>query len=80
MWQLERHLKLMDHFNDIKTGDIVAIEHGWVRTFALLPRKTISGRYVWFKWIYCRRVWVYTGFVDEPEIQHGELFDVLANP
>ena len=58
-------------------GDVVAIEHDWVPTFAILPHRTISNRWIWWKKIYVRRVWVYTGFVDEPETQYGELFDIL---
>ena len=59
-------------------GDITAVEHDWVETFVLLPHRTINNRWVWLKKVYCRRVWVYTGFVDEPETQYAELFEVLA--
>ncbi len=62
---------------DINAGDVVAIEHDWVKTFALLPHKTISGRWVWLKHIYIRRVWIYNGFVDEPDTQYGDLFEIL---
>ena len=68
-----------ERYRNVKVGDIVAVEHGWVRTWALLPHKTIGGRYVWLKKCYCRRVWVYTGFVDEPETQYAEFFDILAH-
>lgn len=66
-----------DHYRSIEIGDVVAIEHNWVPTFALLPCRTISKKWVWFQTVYCRRVWVYTGFVDEPETQYGTVFDVL---
>ena len=62
----------------VETGDVVAVEHGWVRSFAILPHRTVSGSWIWGP-AYCRRVWVYTGFVDEPETQWGNLFDVLNN-
>jgi hypothetical protein len=68
---------IMDNMPNVKRGDIVAVEHGWVKTFALLPHRTVSGRWAWLKSVYVRRVWVYTGFVDEPETQYGDLFDVL---
>ena len=80
MWQLERHRILLDQFKDIKPGDVVAVEHGWVPKFVLFPHRTIGGQYVWLKRVYMRRVWVYTGFVDEPETQYAELFDILCNP
>ena len=62
---------------DIQKYDVVAVEHDWVKSFAILPHKTISGNWIWLKTIYVRRVWVYTGFVDEPETQYAELFDLL---
>lgn len=62
----------------IEPGNVVAVEHDWVETFVLLPHRTINRRWVWLKKVYCRRVWVYTGFVDEPETQYATLFEVLA--
>lgn len=62
---------------NVEVGEVVAIEHDWVKTFAFLPHKTIGKKYVWLKQVYVRRVWVYTGFVDEPETQCAELFDIL---
>ncbi len=77
MWQIDRHYMLINHNPNIELGDVVSVEHDWVKTFALLPHRTVSGRWVWLKSVYVRRVWVYTGFVDEPETQYGDLFDVL---
>jgi hypothetical protein len=77
MWQTIRHHQIKYNFSDIEKGDIVNIEHDWAPTFVFLPQKTISGRWVWLKKVYHRRVWVYTGFIDEPETQYGELFDVI---
>jgi len=62
---------------DIRLGDVVSIEHDWVQSFALIPHKTISGRWVWLQKIYIRRVWVYNGFTDEPDTQYAELFDII---
>lgn len=67
----------MNQHPNIERGDVVAVEHDWVKTFVLLPHRTVSRRWVWLKSVYVRRVWVYTGFVDEPETQYGDLFDVL---
>jgi hypothetical protein len=77
MWQIIRHHEIKHNFSNIQKGDIVDIEHNWTATFVFLPRRTISNRWVWFKKVYCRRVWVYTGFIDEPETHYGELFDVI---
>ena len=64
-------------YRPIDIGTVVHIEHGWVKTFSLLPHKTVSKKYVWLKTIYSRKVWVYNGFTDEPETQYAELFDIL---
>lgn len=77
MWQLSRHHILKDKFPTLTEGDVVAVEHGWIKTFALLPHRTISGKWIWLRQIYVRRVWVYTGFIDEPETQYGDIFDIL---
>ncbi len=77
-YRMFRHKMLTDNDSLITTGDVVSVEHDWVKTFVLLPHRTISGKWVWLRTVYCRRVWVYTGFVDEPETQYAELFDVLG--
>ena len=79
MWQLARHQMLQDRYKNLEVGMVVAVEHDWAPTFALLPHKTIGNKYVWFKKVYVRRVWVYTGFIDEPETQYAELFDILKD-
>jgi hypothetical protein len=61
----------------IAQGEIVAMEHDWIKTFILLPHRTIGHRWVWLKRIYVRKVWICTGFHIEPETQYGELFDIL---
>lgn len=63
----------------IEKGNITTIQHDWWKSFALLPHKTVSGRYVWLRPIYKRVVWMYTGFVDEPVTQYGDMFDILKN-
>jgi hypothetical protein len=62
----------------VEQGNVTGVEHGWVPVFALLPHRTVSKKWVWLEQVYMRRVWVYTGFVDEPETQYGDLFDILA--
>ncbi len=53
----------------------------WTEVFAFLPRKTISGKYVWWKKLYKRRVWLVwgTGFHMEPEVQYATAFDILTH-
>jgi hypothetical protein len=70
---------LNDQFPGVLSGDILSVEHDWVRTFAFLPHRTINKQWVWFKFVYCRRVWMYTGFVDEPVTQYANLFDILQD-
>lgn len=55
----------------------ISIEIDWHESFALLPHKTISNKWVWMQQIYKRRVWRCTGLTDEPFTEYAELFDVL---
>ena len=52
----------------------------WHEVFAWLPVKTVGGRYVWLRRVYKRKFWVVwgTGFHMEPEVEYGELFDILG--
>lgn len=68
-----------DRYRSIKQGDVVAVEHDWVKTFAILPHRTVSKKWVWLRKVYVRRVWVYTGFVDEPDTQYADLFEILSH-
>lgn len=58
---------------------VTAIEHDWVETFVLLPHQTISKKWVWLEKACVRRVWVFTGFAEEPETQYATLFEVLSD-
>lgn len=61
----------------MEIGELVKVEVNWHPTFVIFPHKTISGRWYYFKKIYKRRVWRYTGFVDEPFTEYGDVFDML---
>lgn len=52
----------------------------WREVFAWWPVKTVTGRGVWWKKVYKRRVWVVwgTGFHMEPEVQYATAFDMLT--
>ncbi len=51
----------------------------WMETFVLLPKKTITGKRVWWEKVYRRKVWVVwgTGFHMEPETQYATLFELI---
>ncbi len=52
----------------------------WHEVFAWLPTKTISGKVVWGKRLYKRKVWIVwgNGFHIEPETQYATAFDLLT--
>jgi hypothetical protein len=51
----------------------------WREVFAWWPVKTVTGRGIWWKRVYKRKVWVVwgTGFHMEPETQYATLFEML---
>jgi hypothetical protein len=59
-----------------------ADSYPWMEYFAIIPRRTISGKLIFWEKAYKRRFWAVwgTGFHMEPEVEYGTLFDVLLNP
>ncbi len=53
----------------------------WHEVYAWLPVKTVSGKYVWRKKVYKRKVWVVWGssFHMEPLVQYATDFELLRN-
>ena len=53
----------------------------WTEYFAIIPRKTVTGKIIFWEKAYWRRVWVVwgTGFHMEPETQYATLFDLIEN-
>jgi len=53
----------------------------WMEVFAWLPIKTIGGKRIWLRKVYKRKFWAVwgNGFHMEPEVEYGELFDVLKS-
>lgn len=51
----------------------------WREVFALWPVKTISGKYIWWKKVYKRKIWIVWGvsFHMEPEVQYATVFDMI---
>ena len=54
----------------------------WREVFALWPVKTINGKYVWWKKVFKRKVWIVWGvsFHMEPEVQYATVFDLVDDP
>jgi hypothetical protein len=68
-----------------KKMDYTIIEDGadcypWHEFFAIFPRKTVTGKHIWWQKAYKRKVWVVwgTGFHMEPEVQYATAFDLLV--
>lgn len=53
----------------------------WRPYFALLPVKTISGKMVWGRKLYKRKLWVVwgSGFHMEPHVEYADLFEILQD-
>ncbi len=53
----------------------------WHEVYAWWPVKTITGKYVWRRKIYKRKVWLVWGgsFHMEPEVQYAEFFEILKD-
>ena len=54
----------------------------WTETFIIWPRRSISGKRLFWTRAYKRRIWVVWGvsFHMEPEVQYATAFDIVANP
>lgn len=54
----------------------------WREVFALWPVKTINGKYIWWKKVFKRKVWLVWGhsFHMEPETQYATVFDMIEDP
>lgn len=52
----------------------------WTECYAWLPVRTVTGRYVWGKKLYKRKVWIMygdNGFHMEPEVEYATAFDLI---
>ncbi len=51
----------------------------WHEVFAWWPVKTISGKMIWGKKVFKRKVWLVwgTSFHMEPEVQYATAFDLI---
>jgi len=53
----------------------------WRETFVIWPRKSITGKRLFWQKVFKRRVWVVwgTGFHMEPEVEYATAFDMIAD-
>lgn len=57
----------------------------WQCHFAWLPRRTVSGRWIWLRRVYQRRYYTALGppigqnFHMEPVVEYGDVFDILKD-
>jgi hypothetical protein len=54
----------------------------WTETFVIFPKKTITGKRLFWQKAFKRRVWVVWGqsFHMEPETQYATAFDMMNDP
>ena len=76
-YNLDRYASMKMEYTIIENG---ADCYPWHEYFALLPRKTVTGKRIWLEKAYKRKVWVVwgTGFHMEPMVQYGTAFDLLV--
>lgn len=92
-WNIELHKARMSYNGAAKWNpspgkkymEYTIIEDGadcypWRETFVIWPRKSISGKPLFWTKAYKRKVWVVwgTGFHMEPETQYATVFDMIA--
>jgi hypothetical protein len=53
----------------------------WIKTFAFWPVKTITGKYIWLKKVYKRKLWVVwgQGFHMEPFVEYATILEMLGH-
>ena len=75
--QLHRYKKKKMDYHIIPDG---ADCYPWTEYFAIIPRKTVTGKRIFWQKAYKRKVWVVwgTGFHMEPETQYATAFDLLV--
>lgn len=76
-YNLDRYASYKMEYTIITDG---ADCYPWHEYFAILPRKTVSGKRIFWEKAYKRKVWVVwgTGFHMEPETQYATVFDLLV--
>ena len=77
-YNLDRYAAMKMEYTIIKDG---ADCYPWKEVYAWLPEKTITGKAIWGRKVYKRKVWVVwgSGFHMEPEVQYATAFDLLTH-
>lgn len=80
-----RSIRFNVEFNTIKITSIITEGedcYPWTETFVMWPRTTITGKKLFWKKAYKRKVWAVwgTGFHVESIIQYAGLFEILEEP
>jgi hypothetical protein len=78
-WNIDMHgykKKKMDYTIITDGADC----YSWMETFVIWPRKSITGKSLFWTKAFKRKVWIVwgTGFHMEPETQYATLFDLLT--
>ena len=73
-----------DTWSPVKITQIItdgADCYPWREVYAWLPVRTVSGKLVWQRKVFKRKVWVVwgTGFHMEPVVQYATAFDLINN-
>ncbi|HET8688549.1 MAG TPA: hypothetical protein VFM18_18200 [Methanosarcina sp.] len=64
--------------NDNEEYLVDSTEIDWYKSFALLPHRTITKKWVWLQTIYVRRIWIWSGVTSEPINEYATLFEILS--
>lgn len=53
----------------------------WIKTFVIWPRRSITGKPLFWTWAYKRRFWAVwgTGFHMEPEVEYATILEILTD-
>jgi hypothetical protein len=62
-----------------QNGRLISVQRSWKEKYALLPRRTISGHWVWLTKVFERRVWRSTGFAEEPYTEYATIFEIIVD-
>ncbi len=76
-YNLDRYASMKMKYTIIENG---ADCYPWHEFFAIFPRKTVTGKRIFWQKAYKRKVWVIwgSGYHMEPETQYATAFDLLV--
>ena len=70
-------------FQDMKITSIITNGcdcYPWTEMFFFLPKKSVSGQWIWWRKAYRRKIWAVwgNGFHMEPVVQYADMFEILS--